>query len=106
VSGDLEKILTPRESKVDDQVAKLENDLQDAKDSRHTERFVWSFLTILLIDMIAFPHIAWGPALFLGFMELILLTILAKMSGIDEIYTILQNGIDAMKQMPWVKGGN
>ena len=94
VSNDLEKLTKPEESKKDTQIAKIENDLQAFKDRQNNERFAVAIVITILADMIAFPHIAWGPALFLGFLEVILIIVLAEMCGFDKIYTVLTNAAD------------
>jgi hypothetical protein len=99
VSNDLEKILLPEESKKDSQIAKIEDDLQAIKDSRNNERFAYAIVVTILADMVAFPHIAWGPALFIGFFEIILIIVLAEMCGFDRIYTVLTNAADIISKL-------
>lgn len=99
VSNDLEKILLPTESKKDTQIAKIEDDLQAERNARNNERFVVSIVAIILVDMIAFPHISWGPCFLLGFFELILIIVLAEICGFDSIYTIIRNATDALSKL-------
>jgi len=103
VSTDLEKILLPEGSKKDSQIATLENDLQCLKDSHNTERFAVVIVLTILIDLLAFPHIAWGPSLFVGFLEIILIFVFAEMLGFDRIYTVLTNAADIVAKLK--KGG-
>lgn len=99
MSNDLDKILLPEESKKDTQIAKLEGDLQAEKESRNNERFCVAIVGVILLDMIAFPHIVWGPAIFLGFLQIILITVLAELCGFDKIYTVLTNSADILSKL-------
>lgn len=104
VSTDLQKILRPEESKKDSQIATLENDLQCLKDSHNTERFAIVIVLMILLDMIAFPHVSWPLGVFIGFLEIILIFVFAELLGFDRIYTVLTNAADIVAKLK--KGGS
>ncbi|QQS10749.1 MAG: hypothetical protein IPK81_13980 [Rhodospirillales bacterium] len=99
MSGDLEQITTQEESARDTQVARLENDLQKEKDSRKSERFVWALVVIITVDLASLKDAGWAMCLVVLIFEFILVLVLGKVWGFDEIYTILQNAIDAANRL-------
>ena len=86
---DLNKIGSAPASPKDQQIAKIENDLQGEKDSRKEERFVWVTVVIILVDMIAFRGLDFGQMSMIVVLELIMLVVFARMCGIDDILVIM-----------------
>lgn len=73
----------------DNAIAALERQLQRVQDKRNEERFIWTLVSVLLIDIIAFPGLGWAmiPVFLL---ELILLIATAKWFGIDWAVVLLE----------------
>jgi hypothetical protein len=103
--SDLKKITTQAESPKDVQIAKIEDDLQDERDSRKEERFAWALAVIVLVDMLAFKDLSSAGDFGIIFLELILILFLGRIFGIDAIYTIIQNALDAVSKFSRGKGG-
>jgi hypothetical protein len=92
-SGDLERVAATPESVKDSKIAALENDLQNERESRLQERFLWILALIILIDIIGFPNLGWGSgAVFI--LEIVFVLVAARMCAVNGVYTFLQNAID------------
>lgn len=65
---------------------KISDELEQIKDKRLEERFFAFLIIIILFDALIFHHIqSWGGALVIGILEIFLLIMLAKRSGIQEV---------------------
>jgi hypothetical protein len=70
-------------------IAKLEERIQKLEDEKNEERFLWILSTIILIDFILMPQINnSGASLIIGIIEIILIILLARKFGIDEVEKI------------------
>lgn len=99
MSGDLDKIVSEPETIKDEQIAKIEGDLQSEKDDRKQERFIWVFALILIADFYVFRDISpWFSPVVLV-LELIFLILLGNFCGVDQVYTVTQNAIDAVVKL-------
>lgn len=99
MSSDLQILTGTEESKKDSAIAKIESDLAAVRDGQNKERFAGLVLIIALVDMIAFRDIAWGPALFIGFLEIIFILVVAECLGVDRVYTIITNAADIVNKL-------
>ena len=92
-SADLEQVAATPESVKDAKIAALENDLQNERESRLQERFLWTLAVIILVDIIGFPNLGWGSgAVFV--LEIVFVLVMARMCAVNGVYTFLQNAID------------
>ena len=73
----------------------LENKLEAEIDRRLEERFVWVVLTMILADTLMFAHVDnWAGPVVIGVLELILLVVLARKWGIEEVSQVLAKFLD------------
>lgn len=80
------------ETTKDEQVAELERRLDQEKDARREERFLFIFIIIILIDFSLFTATEnWGAPLAILLLELLFLAFLAKRMGMEEVATILDS---------------
>lgn len=78
-------------TKVDQSAAKLEGELQEEKDSRREERFVWILACTYLSDVIIFKFLDnWGYSLPMFLLQLIFLIALADWLGVDRAKILLE----------------
>jgi hypothetical protein len=98
VSNDLQKITKEEELAKDVQIAKIEGDLQTERDYLNLERFIWIFVTIVLLDFIGFRDLSWFATFIIFILELIFVIIIGTMSGFHQIYTIVQNVLDLISR--------
>ncbi len=77
----------------DESIAELEKKLQDSLDKRNEERFIWIFVLFLVADLFMFADAkTWGFPVSIAVLELVLLIILGRKLGVDDI-TLLTNKI-------------
>ena len=92
-SADLERVSATPETVKDAKVAALEGDLQNERDSRLQERFLWTLAVMILIDFLGFPNLGWGSGVVAVF-EIVFLLVMARMCAVNGVYTFLQNAVD------------
>ena len=97
MSRDLDKITTPEESAKDRQIASLESQLQDEKDGRKGERFVFCLALVIAFDAAALKDISWLGWIAVLFMELLIVLVLGRMCGIDDVALHISNAGDAIR---------
>lgn len=82
-------------------IAALEEEVQALKDARLEERFCWILVSIIFFDMAIFANIqTTGVPLAIVFLQVILLSVLARKCGMEYIVRFLDRIIDG-----WVKRG-
>jgi hypothetical protein len=85
--------------KVDQAKAALESQLQAEKDGRMEERFMWIVIVVILIDVLWFRNApnAVVPIVVL-LLESVILFVLAKRMGIDEMVLLFEKMIQSVGQ--------
>lgn len=84
-------------SERDKQIETLQAKLSKEKDDRREERFIWSIAFIILFNVVAFTVIeSWSGPLVLLVFEFLILSVLAKKMGIEEIVQILDRFFEAV----------
>src|SRR4051812_21818516 len=81
----------------DEALAALESDLQQEKDSRMEERFLWVVAVAILVDVIWFrdsPNPTFPIVVLV--LELIALTILARRWGVEEVSSLVERIIHSV----------
>lgn len=74
----------------DDLVAELQGSLEDERDARVEERFVFIVILVLLLDVVFFSVMpSFGGPIALLILELLILIPLAKRMGMEEIAKLL-----------------
>lgn len=76
--------------KIDEQIAKLQEELTREKDSRKEERFVWCFILIILFDVAFVLNYGFWCSLFIVLLEVIVLMVMAHMWGIEYAVKLLR----------------
>ena len=92
-SADLERVAATPESVKDGKIAALEGDLQNERDSRLQERFLWVLAVIILVDIIDLPNLGWGASV-VFVLEIVFVLVLGRTCAVNGVYTFLQNAID------------
>lgn len=87
------------DSSKDEQIAALEDDLQSEKDGRNNDRFLAALGFIILFDSLIFRDTSWVGSLVVLFFEILLILVLAKRLGVEEIATHILNAIDYTKKL-------
>lgn len=76
-------------------VAKLETEIEAVKDARLEERFIWIVVVISLFDSMIFGSMeSWSAPVIIGLIELVLLVVLARRYGIQEVDQMLAKFLD------------
>ena len=101
-SADLERVAAAPESVKDGKIAALEDDLQNEKESRLQERFLWSLAVIILVDIIGFPNLGWGSGV-VFVLEIVFILVMGRMCSVNGVYTFLQNAMDLANR--WQRRG-
>jgi hypothetical protein len=101
--ADIERVADTPESVKDGKIAALESDLQNEKESRLQERFLWTLALMILVDFIGFPQLGWSFSAVFVF-EIVFLLVMARMCAVSGVYTFLQNAIDLATR--WQKRGH
>lgn len=77
-------------SKKDMQIAELQSEIVSLKDCVNEDRFVSLLIILILLNVIFFSHTeGWGAPITILVLELILLFILARKLGVEDITNIL-----------------
>lgn len=70
--------------------ASLEADLQNERDGRKEERFIFIVIIVSLVDTILFMQLEnWTGPVIIGLIQLIALMVYARRSNIDEIVQLM-----------------
>lgn len=95
-STDLEKLAdVEKDDPAADALGKLSDELELLKDARLEERFGWICVCIILLDTILFDKMeSWSGPIIIGAIELILLVVLARRFGIQEVSQMLAKFLD------------
>ena len=72
-----------------EEIAKLEDDLQNERNSRKEERLYWILSLVIAVDMAVFPWLEAGQTVMVFLLELILLVPVAKHLGVDWVVEAL-----------------
>ncbi|MBL1258984.1 MAG: hypothetical protein COB33_000450 [Thiotrichaceae bacterium] len=97
MDGDFDQISATKGTARDQQIDKLEIDLQREKDGRQEDRFVAILCVVIVIDLAVFPSAEnWGAPIAILILELFLLIALAKRMGVDVIVTWLDKILNAV----------
>jgi hypothetical protein len=92
-SADLERVAAEPESVKDAKIAALEGNLQNERDSRLQERFLWTLGVIILVDIIGFPNLGWSSGV-VFVLEIVFVLVMARKCAVNGVYTFLQNAMD------------
>lgn len=77
-------------SRKDEDIEALQNQVQSLTDRLNEERFAWSLIIIIIFDAFIFTSANnWGAPIALVIVELILIVILAKRFGVEEVAAFL-----------------
>lgn len=74
----------------DEQIAVLENQVQELKDRNYEERFLWTIAIMVIIDAYIFSHIEnWAGAVVIGILELIAVIVLADRYKVNTVAPLI-----------------
>lgn len=77
-------------SKRDAQIAELQDENECLKNGRNEDRFIFGVIILILLNVIFFSHTdGWGGPLAVLVLELIVVMILARKLGVEDITNIL-----------------
>jgi hypothetical protein len=99
VSNDVQKISNRTSSSKDSQIAKLENDLQEEKEERKAERFIWFLAILTAVDIMVFRELSVAGIFGIIIFEFILIIAFARFCGFHGMEGIIQNSIDLASMM-------
>jgi hypothetical protein len=106
LSDDLQKLrgaaFLSDEKAESDAIATLSNELEALRDSRSEERFIWVVSAIVAFDSYIFSKMdSWSGPVVIGIIEFLLLVVLARKLGIQEVSQVLAKLLDrAAEVMP------
>ncbi len=82
-------------SKKDELIDALQTSLNEEKDARKEERFVWLVIVVLMFDAFTFPSMAtWTGPIVIGLIQILLAIVLGRRWQMDEIWTITTKIVD------------
>lgn len=72
-------------------LAALQRELEEARDARKEERFVWFVTLIVVFDAFLFKEMqTWAGPIAIGFMQVLLIVAVGRKWSMDHIYTITE----------------
>lgn len=78
-----------------DALWELQQSLEDEKDKRREERFLWICAILVVFDVDAFSDMqSWAGPIILGIIELLFLIVAGRYYGVDLIYTFTMKCIE------------
>jgi len=87
---DLTDLLVEKPTVKDDQIERLQRQLNDERDARLEERFIYIVILVILLDVVFFSIMQnFGGPLALLILELLILIPVARRMGMEEIATML-----------------
>ncbi|MEE9544695.1 MAG: hypothetical protein V3V55_03740 [Rhodospirillales bacterium] len=72
------------------EIGALQEAIESEKDDRREERFYWILTTVILIDLMAFPHLHWAGVIGVFLLEIVLLVGLARRLGVKGVVILLE----------------
>lgn len=70
----------------DESLVALEADLSELKDRLGAERFIWTFVLVLVVDLFVFPRVStWATPVVIGVLELLFLIVIARLTGMEDV---------------------
>lgn len=94
-TGLSEKASDPTGQADSDAIATLSRELEALKDARAEERFIWVVSAIVLFDAFVFDKMAsWSGPIVIGVIQFLLLIVLARKLGIQEVSQVLAKLLD------------
>ncbi|MBU8542996.1 MULTISPECIES: hypothetical protein [Roseomonadaceae] len=95
------RVSRPPEMAQEQAIAALEEEVQALKDGRLEERFCWILVSVILFNTTIFANTqTTGVPLAIVFLQIILLSVLARKCGMEYIVRFLDRIVDG-----WVKRG-
>ncbi|MFP4465016.1 MAG: hypothetical protein ACLFP8_07300 [Alphaproteobacteria bacterium] len=92
------------EGKKDKQIATLQTQLEEVKEERHEERFCWALSLLILLNVFFFTNMeGWGAPISILLLQLVLLIILARKWGVEDLTDILDKYILNLPANPLCK---
>jgi|SRR5579863_10194572 len=74
----------------DETIASLETEIQGIKEKLNEERFLWTLVIIVLVDIYVFSGMEnWAGPLVIGVLELVGIAILADRCGVDTVAPLI-----------------
>lgn len=71
-----------------DAISELQQSVEEEKDKRREERFLWICAILVIFDVDAFGDMqGWSGPIVLGIIQLLFLIVAGRYYGVDEIYT-------------------
>ena len=84
-------------SKKDELIDALQASLNEERDARKEERFVWLVIVVLMFDAFTFPSMAtWTGPFVIGLIQILLAIVLGRRWQMDEIWTITTKIVDKL----------
>lgn len=100
-NDDLTSLLVEEPSIKDDQIERLQTQLNDERDARLEERFVCIVILVILLDIVFFSIMQnFGGPIALLILELLILIPIARRMGMEEIATMLDRVLDRVAGHP------
>ncbi|HEX3860358.1 MAG TPA: hypothetical protein VHY35_01545 [Stellaceae bacterium] len=89
----------------DKEIESLQVRVQTLTDEKYEERFIWIVVLIIIVDIGVFPSMNnWGAPIAILVIEIILMAILAKRLGVEEVTMLLARTIDGWARRRDAKG--
>lgn len=94
-------------SRDDETIASLQKELARTKERNREERFCWALSLIVLLDVFFFTSTnGWGAPIVLLFLQVILLIILARRWGVEDLTDVLDRYVFNHPMNPFSKNTN
>jgi hypothetical protein len=73
----------------------LQEQLTRERDKRGEERFAWFASSNVVADLVVFPTLTtWSAAISIAIIQILLLIVLGRKWGVDDIWTLTEKMID------------
>ena len=97
----LEKKIPSDGSKKDSQIAELQSEVEGLRNCRNEDRFLFGLIILILLDVNFFTHMdGWGAPVAILLLEFIVVILMAKRQGVEEIVNMIDKYLLCYLQKP------
>lgn len=93
--SDFSRLKAQTPDKKDEEIATLQDAIVNAKNSLLEIHFLYILVIIIIVDIIAFSNMeTWGGPISILFLEIVLLVVLGRRLGVDDVKVLTERFID------------
>jgi len=103
-NNEIISILKEPSDPTDDQIAALQEDIENLKNKHQEDKFMWFVSGIALLDIVALLHVDnWTGPLVIGLIELIAIIVMANRCKVEVVAPLIDKIIGGIGSFNWKK---